>query len=66
MIRKYHNIALQTNPEHHEEEPQNTDCHKTSGRQTFKQTNQLSLRHQDDSKTRKGTKQCTTKHGANT
>ena len=33
MIRKYHNHTLQTNPRHHEEEPQNTDCHKTSGRQ---------------------------------
>ena len=39
MIRKYHNHKLQTNP------------HKTPGKQ-IKQTNQLSLPHQDDLKTR--------------
>ena len=47
MIRKYH--KQQTNPWHHEEEPHN---HKeTTGRQA-KQSNQLSLNHQDDCKTR--------------
>ena len=56
MIRKYHNHTLQTNPRNHEEEPQNTDCHKTSGRQ-LKESNQLSLPHQDDCKTRRT--QCT-------
>ena len=30
MIRKYHNHTLQTNPQHREEEPQNTKSHKTS------------------------------------
>ena len=30
--REYNHI-LQTTPRHREEEPQNTDCHKTSGRQ---------------------------------
>ena len=53
MIRKYHNHTLQTIPCHREEEPQNTDSHKTSGRQP-KQSNQL-LAHQDDCKTRKDT-----------
>ena len=33
MIRQYHNHALQTNPRNREEEPQNTNSHKTSGRQ---------------------------------
>ena len=37
MIRKYHSLTLQTNPWHHEEEPQqNTNSHKTLGRQKFK------------------------------
>ena len=49
MIRKYHNHKLQTNLWHHEEEPHNN--HKTPGRQT-KQSNQLSLPHQDDCKTK--------------
>ena len=53
MIRKYHNHKLQTNPWHGEEEPQNN--HETPGRET-KQTNQLSLPHQDDCKTRMDTK----------
>ena len=47
MIRKYHNHKLQTNPWHREEEPHNN--HETPGRQT-KQSNQLSLPHQDDCK----------------
>ena len=51
MIRKYHNHTPQTDPWHREEEPQNTDCHKASGRQ-LKQSNQLSLPHQDDCITR--------------
>ena len=33
MIRKYHNHTLQTNPRHHEEEPQSTNSHMISGRQ---------------------------------
>ena len=45
MIRKYHNHKLQTTPWHREEEPLNH--HKTPGRQ-IKQSNQLSLPHQDD------------------
>ena len=37
MIRKYHSLTLQTNPWHREEEPQqNTNSHKTLGRQKFK------------------------------
>ena len=49
MIRNYHNHNLQKNPWHREEEPYNH--HETPGRQT-KQSNQLSLPHQDDFKTR--------------
>ena len=49
MIRKYHNHKLETNPWQREEEPQNN--HETQGRLT-KQSNQLSLSHQDDCKTR--------------
>ena len=45
MIRKYHNHKLQTNPWHREEEQHNN--HETPGRKT-KQSNQLSLPHQDD------------------
>ena len=45
MIRKYHNHKLQTTPRHREEEPLNH--HETPGRQ-IKQSNQLSLPHQDD------------------
>ena len=44
MIRKYHNHKLQTIPWHREEEPLNH--HETPGRQ-IKQSNQLSLPHQD-------------------
>ena len=44
MIRKFHPHQLQTNPWLREEEPHNT--HETAGRQT-KQSNQLSLPHQD-------------------
>ena len=47
MIRKYH--KLQTNPWHREEEPLN--YHETPGRQ-IKQSNLLSLPHQDDCNTR--------------
>ena len=49
MIRKYHNHKLQTTPWHREEEPHNN--HETPGRQTM-QSNQPSLPHQDDSKTK--------------
>ena len=45
MIRKYHNHKLQTTLWHREEQPLNH--HKTPGRQ-IKQSNQLSLPHQDD------------------
>ena len=53
LIRKYHNNKLQTNPWHCEEEPHNN--HETLERQT-KQSNQLSLPHHDDCKTRMDTK----------
>ena len=33
MIGKYHNHPLQINPGHLQEEPQNTNSHKTSERQ---------------------------------
>ena len=52
-IRKYHNHKLQTNPWHHEEEPHNNQ--EKPGKQT-KQSNQLSLPHQDDCKTRRDIK----------
>ena len=39
-------------PQHREEETQNNDSHKTSGRQ-FKQSNTFSLPPQDDCKTRR-------------
>ena len=60
MIRKYHNHKLQTTSWHREEEPPNH--HETPGRQ-IKQSNQLSLLHQDDCNTRMDIKQRTTKHG---
>ena len=47
MIRKYQTHTLQTNPRHHEKEPQNTNSQKMSRRQ-LKQINQLSLPHQDN------------------
>ena len=49
MIRKYHNHKPQTTPRHCEEEPLNH--HETPERQ-IKQSNQLSLPHQDDCNTR--------------
>ena len=49
MIRKYHNQKLPTTPRHREEEP--LTHHETPGRQ-IKQSNQLSLPHQDDCNTR--------------
>ena len=61
MIRKYHNHKLQTNPRHGKEEPHNN--HKTPEGQT-KQSNQLSLPHQDDCKTRMDTKYLTAKQTA--
>ena len=51
MIRKCHNHKPQTTPWHREEEPLNH--HETPGRQ-IKQSNQLSLPHQDDCNTRIG------------
>ena len=59
MIRKYHNHKPQTTLWHREEEPLNH--HDSPGRQ-IKQSNQLSLPHQDDCNTRTDTKQRTTKH----
>ena len=59
MIKKYHNHKLQTNPLHREKEPHNNL--ETPERQT-KQSNQLSLSHRDDCKTRMDTKERTTKH----
>ena len=59
MIRKYHNHKPQTTPWHREEKPLNH--HETPGRQ-IKQSNQLSLPHQDDCNTRMDIKQRTTKH----
>ena len=53
MIRKSHTHKLQENPWHRGEEPHNND--ETPGRQT-KQSNQLSLTHRDDYKTRMDTK----------
>ena len=55
MIRKYHNHKPQTTPWQREEEQLNH--HETAGRLT-KQSNQLSLPHQDDCITRMET----TKH----
>ena len=49
MIKKYNNQKPQTNTWHREEEPHNH--HETPGRLT-KQSNQLSLPHQDDCKAR--------------
>ena len=57
MIRKYHNHKLQITPWHREEELLN---HQTPGRQ-IKQSNQLSLPHQDDCNTRIDIKLRTTK-----
>ena len=45
MIRKYHNHKPQTTPWHREEEPLN---HHETQRRQIKQSNQLSLPHQDD------------------
>ena len=59
MIRKYHNHKLQTNPWHRKHEPHND--HETPGRQS-KQSNQLSLPHQDDCKTRIDIKIRTARH----
>ena len=63
MISKYRNHKLQTNPWHHAEEPRNN--HETLERQTT-QSNQLSLSHRDDCKTRMDTKLRTTKHRTTT
>ena len=59
MIRKYHNRKPQTTKWHLEEEPLNH--HETPGRQS-KQSNQLSLLHQDNCNTRMDIKLRTTKH----
>ena len=59
MIRKYHNHKTQTTVWHLEEELLNN--HETPGRQ-IKQSDQLSLPHQDDCNTRMCTKENTTKH----
>ena len=49
MISIYHNHEPETTPWHREEEPLNR--HETPGRQ-IKQSNQLSLPHQDDCNTK--------------
>ena len=59
MIRKYHSHKLQTNPRYREEESHNN--HETPGRQK-KQSNQLSLPHQNDCKARMNTKLKNNKH----
>ena len=59
MIRKYNNHKLQTNLWYCDEEPHKN--HETSESQT-KQSNQHSLPHQDDCKTRMDIKSLTTKH----
>ena len=59
MIRKYHYLKLQTNPWQRKEEPHYN--HETPGRQ-IKQSNQLSLPHQDDCNTRMDIKQRPTTH----
>ena len=59
LIRKYHNHKPQTTLWHCDEEPLNH--HETTERQ-IKQSNQLSVPHQDDCNTRTDTKQRTTKH----
>ena len=51
--QEYHNHKLQTNQWHHEEEPHSNQ--ETPGKQ-IKQSNQLSLPHQDDCKTRRDIK----------
>ena len=53
MIRKYHDHKPQTTHWHREEEPLNH--HETPGR-LIKQTNQLSLPHQEDCNTNIHTK----------
>ena len=60
---EYHNHTLQTNPRHHEEEPQNTNSHKTPGRQ-LKKGNMLFFL--SDCKTSKYTQNVITKQGSNT
>ena len=49
MIRKYHNHKPQTTQWHREEEPLN---HYETPERQIKQSNQLSLPHQDDCNTR--------------
>ena len=55
MIRKYHNHTLHTNPRHREEEPHNSNCHKTS-RWHLKSSNQLTVPRHNDGKIRKDSK----------
>ena len=63
IVNEYDQEIPQSQPQttmwHREAEPPNH--HETSGRQ-IKQSNQLSLPHQDDCNTRTDTKQRTTKH----
>ena len=47
MVRKYHNHKPQTTPWHREEEPL---YHYETPERQIKQSNQLSLPHQDDCK----------------
>ena len=55
MIRKYHNLKLQTKARHLEEELQDIYSNKTSKGQ-YKKNKRLCLPRQDDCKTRKGIK----------
>ena len=59
MIRKYHNHKSQTTPWHREEELLN---HHETPRRQIKQSNQLSLPHQDDCNTRMDIKEHTTNY----
>ena len=51
VVRKYHNLKLQTNPRHCEEKLQDIYSNTTSNRQK-KQSNQLLLPRQEDCKTK--------------
>ena len=48
MIRKYHTHTPQTNRRHRDEEQQNTNSQKRSGRQLKQASSSVSLPRQDD------------------
>ena len=64
LIRKIHNHTLQTNPRHREEEPQNNNKTSRTQSKRGKATSSV-LPIKEHCKTRKDTKQYTTKHGTN-